>query len=275
MWTPVTAVLWESWRLTCRRLLLITAVAALCGWLLLRSSPGRSAAFLVYFVLCSLAVAMALSMPTIGIRAGFPFSRAFSRPIRTSVLVAVPLAYVCAACAASYLVPAAVLRAFTGVPFPLMPVATLIGALAAIVAGSSWFTRNTTARLVAAIVAFIGTGWMLRLLRPFSEAGPVSPPAVPEVGPQLCVLSGIDYLTVVLLIGGIYIWICRASSGNATVTTNGLRARAPIDRLRVERTSWKGFEIRASRCCTGVVRSRPQRRQSYGSNCSLTESRCW
>src|SRR5580692_10836484 len=114
MWTPGVATIWESWRLTRRRLLLVPGFATICGWLLSRNAVG----LLAYVVLFAAALAMALSLPLFGTRPGFPLSRAFARPIRTSVLVAAPLAYVFAAAAASYLLPAALLRIATGTALP-------------------------------------------------------------------------------------------------------------------------------------------------------------
>ena len=213
MWNPAIAVLWESWRLTRRRLLSITTVCTLGGWLLLRGASDHSPTFLVYLVLFASAAILALSMPSIGTRAGFPFSKAFARPIRTSVLVGVPLAYVCAACAASYLVPAALLRVTTGAPFPLTSVAALIGAMAAIVAGCSWATRSATVRAGTAAIAFLGANALLQLLDPFSGAGFPVGGGPPAVGPQLCVLSGMDYLVIGALIGCLYYWVLSGVAG--------------------------------------------------------------
>ena len=200
MQTPAVAVLWESWRLTRARLLLVPALPTLCGWALLQ---GRPAPGLVFFVLFALAFAMALSLPLFGTRRAFPLSMAFARPIRTPVLVAVPLAYVFVTAAACYLVPAAILRVVTGVALPLLAPATLIGALAVLVAGCSWFTRIGAIRFGLAFAGLIVGGAMLRFLDPFRQAGRL--PFKPDA--RLCVLSGSDYLIVALFIIGIYLWI--------------------------------------------------------------------
>src|SRR5690348_12844494 len=104
------AVLWETWRLTRSRLFFIPPLATLCGWALSRG-PVAS---LVFVVLFAAGLLMAMSLPIFGVRGAFPLSTAFARPIRTSVLVAVPLAYVFVAAAACYLVPAVFLRVFMG-----------------------------------------------------------------------------------------------------------------------------------------------------------------
>lgn len=204
MWTPAAATLWESWRLTRRRLLPVPALATLGGWLLARNG-GSLLAFIILF---AAAVGMALSLPLFGTRPAFPLSKSFARPIRTSVLAGTPLAYVFCAAAASYLLPAALLRAATGAPLPLMPAATLVGALAVLVAGSSWVARDATDRTGLAIAAYIAAGLMVKFLGPFRYAAQVTRSFTVKVAsPQLCVLSAGDYLAVLLLIAVIYLWI--------------------------------------------------------------------
>jgi hypothetical protein len=203
MWTPAVAAIWESWRLTRWRLLLVPALAAFCGWLWSR----RAGNFLDFLVLFTAAVAMALSLPSFGARPGFPLSKAFARPIRTSVLVAAPLSYVFAAAAASYLLPAAFLRIATGAALPLVPAATFIGALAVLVAGGSWVTRDATSRTGLAIATYVVAGVILRFLDPFRYAGEPFAARGASASPELFVLSGKGYLTLVLVIAVLYLWI--------------------------------------------------------------------
>jgi|HubBroStandDraft_5_1064220.scaffolds.fasta_scaffold13550_3 hypothetical protein len=207
MWTPAVATIWESWRLTRRRLLLVPALATLCGWLLSR----QGASLLAFIILLVAAIAMALSLPSFGTRPAFPLSKSFARPIRTAVLVGAPLAYVFAAAAASYFLPAAFLRVATGAPLPLLPAATLSGALAVLVAGSSWVTRDATERTGLAIAAYILAGVMVKFLGPFRYVATVTRAfSVKVASPQLCVLSALDYLAIVFLIGVIYLGIAFA-----------------------------------------------------------------
>ncbi|HEV2703468.1 MAG TPA: hypothetical protein VGV09_17715 [Steroidobacteraceae bacterium] len=208
MWTAGGAILWESWRLTRWRLLLVPALATFCGWLWSRNAGS----FLAFVVLFTVGIAMALSLPSFGDRPGFPLSKAFARPIRTTVLVAAPLAYVFAAAAASYLLPAVFLRVSTGAALPLIPAATFIGALAVLVAGSSWFTRDATARTGLAVAAYMVAGMMVRLLDPFRYAGKPFAAKGVSASPALFVLSATGYLTLVLLITVIYLWILFAVS---------------------------------------------------------------
>ncbi len=229
MWTPAVAAIWESWRLTRWRLLVVPALATFCGWWWSRHAPSV-VAFVVPF---TAGVAMALSLPSFGTRPGFPLSKAFSRPIRTSVLVGAPLAYVFAAAAAVYLVPAALLHASTGAALPLLPVATAMGALAVLVAGSSWVTRNATERTGLATAAYVAAAVMLRFLDPFRDAR--EPFNAKVASPQLFELSGKDYLAVILFIAVMYLWIRfavdRQRHGDAgTSSPDPSTDRSPKDR---------------------------------------------
>ena len=196
MRTPAAAVLWETWRLTRARLLVVPSLATICGWVLARLPTNP----LIFVILFAAGFAMALSLPLFGERRAFPLSRAFARPIRTTVLVAVPLAYVFLSAVASYLVPAVVLRTIGSAPLPLSAPAMLIGTLAVLVAGCSWSTRLTTVRIGLAFAGVVVAFTMLQYLHPFSEAGgfPL------KLGPQLCVLSAQGYALLSLFIVGVY-----------------------------------------------------------------------
>jgi hypothetical protein len=206
MWIPAVATIWESWRLTRRRLLLVPGLATFCAWLLARNAVG----VLAYVIILAAAVAMALSLPLFGTRPGFPLSRAFARPIRTSVLVAAPLGYVFIAAAACYLLPAAIVRVATGAALPLLPAAAVVGALGVLVAGSSWTTRAATARTSLGIAAYVLAGVMIKILDPFREVGNAFSGKV--ASPQLFVLSGKDYVAVMLFVAVAYLWILFAVS---------------------------------------------------------------
>ena len=201
MWTPVFAAVWESWRLTRWQLVLVPAFATFCGVLLARNAVG----ILAYVIILAASVAMALALPSFGKCPGFPLSKAFARPIRTAVLVAAPLTYLFLAAAACYLVPALVVWVTTGAALPLMPAATAVGALAVLVAGSSWATRNATARTGLAVAALVLAGVMIRTLDPFREAGGAFSAKV--ASRHLFVLSGRGYLTVLVFVALTYLWI--------------------------------------------------------------------
>ena len=77
-----------------------------------------------------------------GGRPGFPLYLLYTRPVRTAVLVGVPMAYLTALPAAIYLVSALLLRVTSGYPFPLLPVAAWIAALNLVLAATNWSTRT-------------------------------------------------------------------------------------------------------------------------------------
>ena len=242
MWTAAVAVIWEAWRLTRWRLVLVPGLATFCGWLLSRNAVG----LLAYVVVFAAALGMAVSLPLFGTRPGFPLSKAFARPIPTSVLVAGPLTYAFAAAAASYLLPAALLRVLTGVALPLIPAATLIGALAVLVAGSSWATCDATVRTGLGIAAYVLAGVMIKVLDPFRNVGNAFNGKVANA--QLFVLSGKGYLAVMLFVAVLYLWILFAVdrqrhgedqlSGPDPTTNRSPRERGDI--LEWIRSTWVG-----------------------------------
>ena len=65
-----------------------------------------------------------------GGRPGFPLYLHYTRPIRTAVMVGIPMAYLTALSFAIYLVSAFLLRAASGYPFSVVPAAAWIAALA-------------------------------------------------------------------------------------------------------------------------------------------------
>ena len=83
---------------------------------------------------------------------------AYAWPVRTRLLVAMPMAYLAPACAATYAGPAIALRLAFGAPFPVLPVAVLLAAGAVLFAACNWFTRSMIARFVASIVLLNGSG---------------------------------------------------------------------------------------------------------------------
>ena len=94
-------------------------------------------------------------------RPGFPLYLLYTRPVRTAVLVGVPMAYLTAVPAAIYLVSALLLRVTSGYPFPLLPVAAWIAALNLVQLATNWSTRNRVIQMLGmmvATVAWLGSG---------------------------------------------------------------------------------------------------------------------
>ena len=207
LWSPVTAMLWESWRLTWRQLVFFGALAVFSGWALLASAPDRldRVAFMALIVLLSVAIMALSAMCLVAGRAklGFPDALAFGRPVSTSVFVAVPMLYRAAACAAIYVIPAAALRATYGVAFPVAPIAVLLAAGAMAFLASVWFTRNPKIRTPTTIAMFLfGVPAALRWLDPWNAAAGAFPP---PVVPRMVALSATDYALIALLVGVLYL----------------------------------------------------------------------
>jgi len=207
LWSPVTAMLWESWRITWRQLAFFGALASFGGWALLAgASDGFDrVAFIALWVLLSVAIMALASICLVTGRAkpGFPDGLAFGRPVRTSLFVAIPMLYRAAACAAVYVIPAAALRAAYGVAFPVAPIAVLLAAGATAFLASVWLTRNPKLRTLTTIATLLfGVPAALRWLDPWNAAaGAFPPPVVPE----MVTLSATDYALIALLVGVLYL----------------------------------------------------------------------
>lgn len=206
VWSPATAMLWESWRLTRRQVLFFGALAGLGGWALLAGAQDRDrAGFLVLMTLLLVAIIALMSMCIVAGRAtvGFPFTLAFGRPARTPLFVAVPMLYRAAACAAIYAIPAATLRAAYGVPFPVMPIAMLLGASAVLFLTSIWYTRHAKLQTLTTIVLFLfGVPAALQWLSPWNvPAGAFPPPVVPD----MIRLSAAQYALILLTAAAAYV----------------------------------------------------------------------
>ncbi|HET9196047.1 MAG TPA: hypothetical protein VFO21_24380 [Vicinamibacterales bacterium] len=171
MRSPVVAMLWENWRL----------IRAEAAWRLSLSIVGGLAAFVVVaaaapnqatrdfsasvalFVLISLNFMVWVAIAKLkggrlmdGYRPGFPLYLLYTRPLRTTVLVAVPMVSQAALGAAVYLVSALVLRLTLDYPFPLLSVAAPIAAAHLAYNAADWATRSKAVQWLASTAA-IGT----------------------------------------------------------------------------------------------------------------------
>jgi hypothetical protein len=166
MSSPVLAMLWENWRLTrleaANRLALGIIVGGLAVLLSFRAVPPSDAArdvgaTIALSIMIFMTFPLWLSISKLkggrfldGYRPGFTFSLLYTRPVRTAVLVGVPMAYQAALAAAMYLVSALVLRWTFGYPFPLLPVAALVAVAHLGQAAGDWSTRSK-------VVQWLGT----------------------------------------------------------------------------------------------------------------------
>lgn len=250
---PLFALLWESWRLTRRPIVFITSAATLIGstlLLVLNSEAPQQSAFVAWLLLLTLSVALAFAMRTVALRDGFPFSRSFVRPVNTATIVAAPMMFTAVAVVLSYLVPAAALRALSGVQFPLLAVAAVLAAAAVTLSACSWTMRTTAARAIAVVVAFHALGATLGALEP---VGP-SASFPPAIHPELVRFEPTDYLVIGALCAlayGVAVWRVRQERHGVAPTSqrqrlfrapNGPRSASILEVLRsasTRLTSWR------------------------------------
>jgi hypothetical protein len=149
MRSPILAMLWETWRLTRVEVAWRLAIGIVGGMAALAAVSGQpeglkdfSAAIALTLIVLPHFVGW-LSMAKVnGGRPGFPLYLLYTRPLRTPVLVAVPMAYLTVLPSAIYLVSALLLRVTSGYAFPLLPVAAWIAALNLANLAANWWTRN-------------------------------------------------------------------------------------------------------------------------------------
>ena len=113
-----------------------------------------AAAAMILLVLPHVVIVSWLSLARLnGGRPGFPLSLNYTRPVRTAVIVGLPMAYLTAMSSAVYLVSALLLRVTSGYAFPLLPVAAWIAALTLIGLAATWSTRNRTIQVCVMMFA--------------------------------------------------------------------------------------------------------------------------
>jgi hypothetical protein len=90
-----------------------------------------------------------------GGRPGFPLYLHYTRPVRTAVIVGLPMVYLTAVSWAIYLVAALLLRVTSGYAFPLLPVAVWMAALTLLWVAATWSTRNRTIQMLVFMFATV------------------------------------------------------------------------------------------------------------------------
>src|SRR5262245_55284664 len=167
MWNSAAALLWEWWRMTRRQVVFFVALGGIPSWALLSRASDPNIQYVVFLLLVVVATLAWVAMLARSARNGFPLTHAYARPVRTRLLVAVPMTYLALACAATYAGPAISLRLAFGTPFPVLPVAVLLAAGAALFAACNWSTRARVARSGASIVLLVGLEPGVRWLDPW------------------------------------------------------------------------------------------------------------
>lgn len=157
--SPAAAIVWELWRLS--RWELAGRIGLQSVWWLgafaYLGGNNPEADALSGVVLLMLIAGSFLSWPFTNSfenrRKGFSFYLAFARPVSTSVLVLVPVAFLAVTTAAAYLVPASLLRAVFGIPFPLLSGASMLVLAATLGVSGYWSFRSPTAKAAGTVLA--------------------------------------------------------------------------------------------------------------------------
>jgi hypothetical protein len=173
--SPSVAMLWELWRVTRTEIawkLALPIGAALTALGLAAAfgpsdNPGRyqdvndnvAALALILIVIPHLVGWLSIGKLNGG-QAGFPLYLSYTRPVRTAVIVGLPMAYLTAVQTAIYLVSAVVLRVISGDAFPLLPAVAWLAALSWVGTAASWSTRNRAIQLTVIMFAIVkALGW--------------------------------------------------------------------------------------------------------------------
>jgi len=212
MRSPILAMLWENWRLTRAEVvgrlpLTFVAAAVVLGALGPAgpdAAPDPGAATSALFIGALFHACLWLSIAKLnggrfldGYRPGFPLHLLYTRPVRTAVLVGVPMAYAAAMAAALYLAWALLMRMVFDVPFPLLPVAAWIVALHVVQAAAYWSTRSRVVQWLGSFAAF--GGCLVLALRRVGGGAPVAPRLLPDQWPMLFDYSWVDYSIIVAI----------------------------------------------------------------------------
>jgi hypothetical protein len=213
MKSPIHAILWETWRVTRVEVawkLAFGIVSGLAVWVLCAIfAPAGDAQRYEDIMDNGAALAMILLvMPHLagwisparlnGGRPGFAFYLHYIRPVRTAVMVGLPMAYLTAASSAIYLVSALLLRTISGYAFPLLPVASWIAALTLVMVAATWSTRSRTIQvMVMMFVITKGLDVAMRRLTAVEIPGGYDWP--PRLWPTLFDFPLTDYVWIALI----------------------------------------------------------------------------
>jgi hypothetical protein len=211
--SPIVAMLWELWRVTraeaAWKLALpigggLTALA-LGAALAPPDNPktyqdvNDNLAALALILIVAPHLVGWLSMAKLnGGQPGFPLYLTYTRPVRTAVVVVVPMAYLTAMSSAIYLVSAGLLRVTSGHAFPLLSVAAWIAALTLVFVAASWSARNRTVQMLVVMAATLkALGWALGRLTAVEIPDTFDWP--PRLWPTLFDFPLTDYAWIVLI----------------------------------------------------------------------------
>jgi hypothetical protein len=184
-------MLWESWRLTRTEAVWHLALGVVAAWAVLAAVAAVAAvtgneavkdrwAVMALIVVFVPHVFGWFSVNKLTVqRAGFPFHLLYTRPVRTAVAVGIPMAYLAALPAASYLMSALLLRFTSGYAFPLLPAAAWITALNLTSWAVNWSIRNLAVRTLVHVAASVAWTASAMFYIDSSRASPgIAPPRV-------------------------------------------------------------------------------------------------
>jgi hypothetical protein len=210
--SPTSAMLWELWRVTRAEVAWKLAlpigtglVALLLGAAFAPPDPKRyqdvndnlAALALILIVIPHLVGWLSMAKLNGG-QPGFPLYLLYTRPVRTTVLVGLPMAYLTAVSSAIYLVSATVLRVASGHAFPLLPVAAWVAALTLVFVAATWSTRNMAIQMVVMMFAVVkALGWAVNRLTAVEIPGGYDWP--PRLWPTLFDWPLTDYAWIILI----------------------------------------------------------------------------
>lgn len=211
--SPVAAILWETWRVTrveaawklACGIVGALAVLALSATFAPADNPQRyegimdmgAAIAMTVLVLPHLVSWLSLARLNGG-RPGFPLYLHYARPVRTAVIVGLPMTYLTAMSSAIYLVSALLLRVTSGYAFPLLPVAAWMAALTLVLVAGTWSTRDKTISVAVSMVA-IPYAWRTSVERLTAVELPGGYDWPPRLWPTLFDWPRTDYAWIALI----------------------------------------------------------------------------
>ena len=201
---PIIAILWELWR--------VTRVEA--AWKLAFGIVGGLAALALgatvgpadeYAALAMTLLVLPHGVPWLSLgrlnggRPGFPLSLHYTRPVRTVVIVGVPMVYLTATSSAIYLVSALLLRATSGYAFPLLPIAAWMAALTVVYVAAGWSTRTIGISVLVWTIATVHA-WGTAVERLTAVELPGGYDWPPRLWPTLFDFPRSDYAWIALIV---------------------------------------------------------------------------
>ena len=211
--SPVVAILWELWRVTRTEIAWKLALpigaglAAVAAGAALAPPEGPTTfddARDNFAALALLLIVMPhlfgwLSIAKLnGSQPGFPLYLMYTRPVRTAMIVGLPLAYLTAVSSAIYLVSAIVLRIASGHAFPLMAVAVWMAAFTVITLAGTWSTRIRAIQVLVMTYA-VTKGLVMAMERLTAVELPDSFDWPPRLWPTLFDFPPTDYAWIALI----------------------------------------------------------------------------